>query len=381
MNPSPKWVRSAPLSQTDGTDSEEIWTSTDPASGDSCVHPLRVRLGKPLNVLELKSDVLAQYGAAVEKHRRRCEELFSGELERVISCPICGESTEKSERRLSVYRADYHECAACRHHFVIRRPSRDALDAFYSRGEALSPVYVDDKSLTRRLDEVSRPKAEWMLDAFRRRHGRLPRRVVDVGAGGGHFVQVCREKGIEAEGVELSGRNLEFCRDRFGFDLIQADFVKEWTRWAGAEIITFWGVLEHTPDPMSFLAAAGRALSRDAGVVVAAVPRWECMGTAVQSIFTDSIVRHLDPSGHLHVFSDDSLATALVMNRLTPIAAWYYGMDAYELVSQLAHRFRNGDAIQALGRQIGEWQSRMDRAHFSDEIAVAAIFTGDDVRP
>ena len=101
------------------------------------------------------------------------------------------------------------------------------------------------------------------------------------------------------------------------------------------------------------------------------VPRWNCFGTVVQTAFPDSVVRHLDPLGHLHCFTDFSLATAFENSRFVPVAAWYFGMDAYELVTQLSFQMEQNSVIYTLGKHIPAFQQSIDDARLSDEIIMA----------
>ena len=157
----------------------------------------------------------------------------------------------------------------------------------------------------------------------------------------------------------------------FGIELRNADFLSEPS---GAELVTFFGLLEYTPEPDRFLAAARRALG-EVGLLVVEVPRIDCVGTTVQKTWPETIARHLDPTSHVNCFSDESLEIALDRAGFEPVAAWYFGMDAYELLVQLA--LRGGAEVgKHLAEPILSLQQAFDAARLCDDIVVAAVPAG-----
>lgn len=349
---------------------DESWTSPGGRRYD-----VRVRFGKQVDIFELKSQTFARFADSVEEIKASRTAMYApGNVETVPACPICDEPTSDSRVLGQVYGATYCECSHCCHVFVRQRMTDEALKRFYSEDRAYAATYTDKARAELRVAQVAKPKAEWAVEAFKRRYGREPRWIVDVGAGGGHFVKACRDLGLRADGVEVSEWSQRFCREHFDFDLVAASFESEYERFRGADLITYWGVIEHVPSPRRFIAATRATMTLD-GMVVTAVPRWTSLSTAVQMFCSDTIVRHMDPGGHIHVFSDNSLLTLLESEKLAPTDAWFFGMDAYELVSQLLHRA--GDGGGPLGDQlrgmVPHLQPFVDAHRVSDEIAVASV--------
>jgi len=81
-------------------------------------------------------------------------------------------------------------------------------------------------------------------------------------------------------------------------------------------------------------------------------------------------VRHLDPIGHLHIFTNGSLATAFEISGFAPVAAWYFGMDVYELFTQLTMLAKE-EVARIDGEVISALQSAIDRGQLSDSMVVA----------
>jgi 2-polyprenyl-3-methyl-5-hydroxy-6-metoxy-1,4-benzoquinol methylase len=110
------------------------------------------------------------------------------------------------------------------------------------------------------------------------------RRLLDVGAYCGYFLEVARERGFRAEGLELSHWAAEHARSN-GF-AVHREPLKERARSGDRyQVLTMWDVVEHLPDPREELEAAHRLLvpggrlflsTIDTGSLVARLlgPRW-----------------------------------------------------------------------------------------------------------
>jgi len=224
------------------------------------------------------------------------------------------------------------------------------------------------------VKQVALPKAKWSVDLYESIFGKKPKKILDVGAGAGHFVYACQQLGIACNGIEPSEPSREFCKANFGLSLDPNDFTQQDpSSFSDYDIISFWGVIEHVPNPIDFLATASRALQQSESLVIAAVPRWNAFSTIIQTHYQDTIVRHLDPLGHINVYTENSLATAFVLNQLDPVAAWYYGMDFYELITQLAHELGDPKVIEGLSHSINHFQQHFDMAQLSDEMVLVGV--------
>lgn len=328
--------------------------------------------GKPFDVLGVKGTSLDEIRSYATHLAREAARLYASEAPRreLRECPCCGTDTAGAPEALRVYGVAYHRCLCCGHAFIRSQPAEEVLLASFAETEELAATYTDRDAAEARLREIVAPKLDWLLGVHRDAYGIEPRSVADVGAGGGHFVAACRRAGIEATGHELSAASRAFAADAFDVDLLAEDFL---VRDGGpVDVVTFWGLLEYTPEPRRFLEAARARLTPRAGLLVVEVPRFDCLGTAVQRAHPALVARHLDPTSHVNCFSDTSLAAALDASGFRPVAAWYFGMDAYELLVQLALRLEDG-ALDSLAEPILALQPALDAAGFCDDIVVAAV--------
>lgn len=334
-----------------------------------------VTIGKALDVVALKRTDLAEIRKYAAFLAATAQQLFHAgrKLNRVTTCPCCGVATDNAEDAARIFGVAYARCGRCGHAFVREQPTPEALQAVFKESEGHSATYIDHASIEVRRAQVIRPKIAWLLDIFHRLHGRNPTFALDVGAGGGHFVAGLRDAGIAAEGIEISAASRRFASDAFGITLSGRDFLADAEAEPPCELVTFWGLLEYAPQPRALLGKARRRICPDNGLLVVEVPRLNSLGTAVQAQTPDTVARHLDPTTHVNTFTDSSLATALVETGFRPIAAWYFGMDIYELFVQMALRLGDPAVVDRCADLIPALQVSLDQGRQCDDIIVAAV--------
>lgn len=334
---------------------------------------VRVTIGDSIDLISLKKNVVEDFKGNVETIKSSRQKLYTGELIKIRHCPVCGHTSEDSEEAITVYGARYVTCMSCSHRFIIETPSKKALELFYKTDTHYQKTYADKRTTDTRLNQVAMPKLIWAIKQYESVYNRKPKRILDVGAGSGHFVQVCKQSGYEAFGIELSESGRNFCLENFGFKLENKNFLEQHD-YNDFDIVTFWGVIEHTPHPIKMLQSAKTALGKE-GMVIVQTPHWNSLSTAIQRRFSDSVVRHLDPLGHINIFTDLSLTTAFQKSGFDIKAAWYLGMDAYELVMQLAHVLNDAKVIEKLNDTIPAIQETLNTAKISDGIIFAGTHT------
>jgi len=124
-------------------------------------------------------------------------------------------------------------------------------------------------------------EAAQILCASRNGSGR--RRLLDVGCGFGGFVAAMRERGWDAEGVDLSPAVVAAAANR-GLPVRLGTLEGLQVECGGYDAVTMFYVLEHLPDPLAALETAWRLLS-GGGTILVRVPH------------TTPIVRLLAPVG------------------------------------------------------------------------------------
>lgn len=364
------WHRSMPFGADHGYEWDEHWEYRPPGNAVSSFD-VRVRAGKPFDVLKLKSVDLGEVRDYADFLTRTAQRLYGAgaDIQRLSNCPICYASLDDAAVELTVFDTPYVRCAGCGHATVRAAPPPDVLDKVFAESETHSSAYIDRTAIEIRMQQIVAPKLDWCIEHFVAHRGRAPRSVLDVGAGGGHFLAGAKRRGMSVEGFEKSKASRAFAHDAFGLALRADDFLAVGA--ASADVITFWGLLEYVSRPREFIAAARRTLAPD-GILVVEVPRVDSLGTLVQALDGAVVARHMDPTSHVSAFTDASLCTALVEEGFAPFAAWYFGMDAYETCMQMALRLDDASVFPALAQFIPAIQKAADRGRQCDDIIIAA---------
>ncbi|HEX3629484.1 MAG TPA: class I SAM-dependent methyltransferase [Candidatus Dormibacteraeota bacterium] len=208
-------------------------------------------------------------------------------------CPVCGD-----DRRVPVVEQNRRQvvrCARCRQQYVWPVPSQTELAAIYDRSyycgghEALGFSDYDALAAARKrmfLGHLHR------VEPYTR-----GRRVLDVGCATGDFLAVAQRQGWEAIGVDPSPAREQATAAGLpivGHTLDDAEVSEQ-----SLDLITFWDVLEHLPDPVRTLRRAASLLTPD-GIVAATVPN---AGSAVARISGRRWFGYKTAGEHLQFFT------------------------------------------------------------------------------
>lgn len=367
-----KWYRKSDLYIEKG-EPREIWIREE--KGTSETFEVDLFLGKKTNLVGLKKNIIDSIKTQLKYYKTSREKLYAAEnLEYVPECPVTGFETSKASTVARIYGAEYVQTGDTGHVYVKYRPRSSAIENFYLNDVTYAATYTNKEKAQTRLSSIAEPWCRWMTEVFQKQYGRKPRSVLDIGSGAGHFVKACLNNGIHAAGIELNESSREFAGKIWEIELDGRDFLKVFEEYKGYEVVTFWGLLEHTPAPSEILKCAYEIVSAsDTGMVISKVPRWDALGTAAQVLNSSTVIRHLDPMGHIMIFTDASAAEIYYRNRLKPVAAWYYGMDVYETLMQIGNQLDDYDPLIRLGNFQIELQQFIDEARISDGLTLVGI--------
>ncbi|MFQ5900626.1 MAG: methyltransferase domain-containing protein [Thermodesulfobacteriota bacterium] len=95
--------------------------------------------------------------------------------------------------------------------------------------------------------------------------------LLDVGCAAGFSLKVAKERGWRVYGVEMSKSASLYARDMFGVDVFNGTLEEAGYPDDHFDLITAYGTIEHTPDPLAFIKGVRRVLKED-GILVLATP-------------------------------------------------------------------------------------------------------------
>ena len=150
------------------------------------------------------------------------------------------------------------ECTACGFHYFD--PTLVGSGEFYA--ELQEPSYYPE----------AKPEFEFAL-RFCGRHG--ARRLLDVGSGTGAFLDAARDAGFTVYGVELNARAAVAAASK-GHRMISKMLAEISPDELGGpvDLVSFFQVIEHVPDPQAVVIEAKRLLAKG-GHVIVSVPHRE----------------------------------------------------------------------------------------------------------
>lgn len=210
------------------------------------------------------------------------------------------------------------DCRACG--FVHVRPMPLA--------EALLKAYRDDYYLTTKPTYLAHAAddAGWANLHYDDRLDQLAdllpveeRRLLDIGAGPGLFLERAILRGWEGVGIEPSRQASEFARGR-GLNILTGFFTDEIVADLGAfSAVHLMNMLEHVPDAIDVLARAAHLL-RPGGVMCVGVPNDFSPFQKLLSERRGFKPWWIAPPHHLNYFNFESLERVLRRTGLTPVA-------------------------------------------------------------
>ena len=185
-----------------------------------------------------------------------------------VPCDICGDAPMRVVRPIGG--THIMRCRRCGLAFLNPRPSAEELSRYYESDyyesdDPLAHGYEDYEALAPALEHMAAQKVA--LVRSRLTGGKL----LDVGAGFGHFVQAARRAGFDANGIEVSPVGARFARERLDAPVTQGTLDSVDAPPGAFDAITLWDVLEHVHSARTALDQVG-GLLRPGGYVFLTVP-------------------------------------------------------------------------------------------------------------
>jgi SAM-dependent methyltransferase len=141
-------------------------------------------------------------------------------------------------------------------------------------------------------------------------------RALDVGCGPGAFLDVLRGAGWDVAGLEPSAHARKAAASRLGDGVVRSSALAEARFACGSfDLVTFWDVLEHLPDPLDALHRS-RALLAPGGRLV--VETQDVRSLAARAL--GPRWHHYKHGEHLHHFHRGTLRRALRASGFEPLS-------------------------------------------------------------
>ena len=190
-------------------------------------------------------------------------------------CPLCKSSAIKKrfacvDEFATGEQFDIFECTACGFAFTQNVPDEKEIDRYYE-----SPTYISHSNtskgfvnrvyhIVRRIMLQKKARKVEMLTGLK--NGRL----LDYGAGTGHFARLMETRGWSVTAIEKNGKARELALKEFGFEMLPVEALST-IKDKELDVVTMWHVMEHIQEPDRMWDELHRILG-DKGIAIIAVP-------------------------------------------------------------------------------------------------------------
>lgn len=254
------------------------------------------------------------------------------------ACPACGETAARVHGRLGP--TNLKQCRECGVRYVSPRLAQNVREEMDRRppGGMDSPRNLMLRHLmAERLQNMHREM--YSPEGVARNAASL----LEVGAGWGHFLQLCRPHYHTVEGIEISKEQIAFARERFDLDISNLDISRD--NWPHRHhVIVAWELLDHLTYPTKFLSWAHDHLL-PGGQLVLAVPNYESLYRKLLG----ARWFHFDPARHLTYYTAQVLKDILHKAGFTDIAVHTSGR------SLLRERFNDHNQVNRNDGARDQW--------------------------
>ena len=216
-------------------------------------------------------------------------------------------------------RADYERLIQTELRLIRQREPLPAPPATVGGGGGASALpCLDYASLAERFrgsEEYVREKQRFYLPFFAGRSD-----VLDLGCGRGEFLELMREAGVSARGVELSPELAGVCRSK-GLEVDCGDLLERLPALADGSLGGVFAahMVEHLPpERLPGLIRAAAAKLRPDGVLAIETPNPECLAIFATHFYLDPTHVRPVPPGLLRFYMEESGLGRIEVHRLSP---------------------------------------------------------------
>jgi 2-polyprenyl-3-methyl-5-hydroxy-6-metoxy-1,4-benzoquinol methylase len=231
-----------------------------------------------------------------------------------MNCDLCGENTTK--KLCDIGTTTILQCEECGLMYRTPIPTQEELKKYYSSGYYQEYGF---REYAARKEHIIKYRFEPILNFFkdvierdRFIKDRLKGKPVflDIGCALGFFIELLKNQGYEAKGVEFSYDAAQYAKKNLGLEEVYTGSVEE----VGFEpecfdVITLLDVLEHVVSPNTILKETNRILKKE-GLVLASIPNV----SAAEARGKRGLSEFLFAEGHLFNFPYDTLKRLFNIN-------------------------------------------------------------------
>lgn len=197
----------------------------------------------------------------------------------ISSCPVCAHSQfrlvlKAKDHLVSKQSFSILECVNCDFRFTQDPPSPSAIGPYYD-----DEAYVEHSDSQSGLIFNLYHRARRIMLSFKYRMLKKRsngKRLLDVGSASGYFMEYMQSKGYDAQGIEISDKARELCKQRCGIEAFEPKSLINNELNGKYDLITLWHVFEHVYTYDDYFKAFARYIN-DGGTLAIAMPNHRCL--------------------------------------------------------------------------------------------------------
>lgn len=230
-------------------------------------------------------------------------------------CSLCGKDEEarliKKENSWNIV-----QCKACNHVYLYPSPDKVFLKKYYQTYLPLNQKQILQWQFM--MSGVFAKSMSLIDKSCNYKKGKL----LDIGCGHGFFLQIAKEAGWDAFGLDLCEPAVEYANSKglnvTNFSLLEKNYKDE-----EFDVVTMFYVLEHLPDPLQYLREIYRILKTD-GILFLRVPHTTPIVKALKIINIPN--KLYDAPSHISDFSPSTIKVFLQKAGFTDIYTYIAGV-------------------------------------------------------
>ncbi len=260
------------------------------------------------------------------------------------NCPICdGEQNELfltiPDHMITKETFKVVRCNSCGFHYTNPIPQESEIGKYYKSEEYISHSSSNRGIVNKAYNVVRNITIKQKLKLIKRLS--KGNELLDVGAGTGHFLSVCKNAGWNVQGLEPDEDARVFAKRHFNLDLAPISDLIE-IKDQSKDVITMWHVLEHVYHLKRDVAELVRILKSD-GALIIAVPNMSSKDANHYQTFWAAY----DVPRHLYHFQEHSIVNLMNQFNLSCEVILPMKFDSY-YVSMLSEKYQQGNLISGV---------------------------------
>ena len=247
-----------------------------------------------------------------------------------INCKNC--NLKLGKKFIKNFLISFSICKRCNHLNGEFEDTKKFTQWLYQTDGNFSKNYAINylKDYNNRVKHIYLPKVKFLKQTIKEKIN-----LLDIGAGGGHFLKALEMQNIKATGIEsnINLTNLGAKKNKKN-KLIKLDLNKSYSYLKNQKeinTVSLIGVLEHLEKPHDLLKAFNQSSAK---YLYISVPLYSL------SVFLENSFSHVYPrqlsDGHTHLYSEKSLNYLAKKNKLKIIGEWWFGTDIADLYRSLS---------------------------------------------